>query len=157
MSCRRTPPLIPAHRRRRFLLKVLIGGLLDGDADTLNCSALKFCWRLIFLAHGVGAVIANTKSIACQRELTELRPNRSFRHHLVVNVKSHLAEVLSILAFTLADKFHAERLFAGLECVRRDKVLLGRNAEKVINVVQLAILNEQRVSAEARAVREDHT
>ena len=38
----------------------------------------------------------------------------------------------------------------------RDELLLRLDAEEVVDVVQLLVLDEQRVAAEARTVREDH-
>ena len=62
---------------------------------------------------------------------------------------------LAVLALALLDELDAEHVRAGLQRFGHE-LLLGRDAEEVVDVVQLAVLDEQRVAAEARALGEDH-
>ena len=74
---------------------------------------------------------------------------------LVVHVQPRRPVRLAVLAARLLRELHAEHVAAGLEPVGYE-VLLGRDAEEVVDVVQPLVLQEQRVAAEARAVGEDH-
>src|SRR5262245_28188532 len=47
-----------------------------------------------------------------------------------------------------------EHVFTRLE-FRRDELLLGLDAEEVVNVVEPLVLEEERMAAKTRAVRED--
>ena len=58
-------------------------------------------------------------------------------------------------ARTGARELHAERVFAGLQFLSRNEVLLGFDAQEVVDVVQLVLLDKQGVPAKARAVGED--
>src|SRR6185503_10610524 len=54
-----------------------------------------------------------------------------------------------------ASERHAKGMLAGREFLR-DELLLRFEAEEVVHVMQLSILDEQHVAAEARAMSEDH-
>ena len=129
--------------------------LLDRDPDALDRSAMELSRRLVLLADGVAAVVADAEPVARQRELARLRLHRAFGDDLVVDVETGLPERLVVRAGPLADELHAERVLAGLQDFRRDELLLRLDAEEVVDVVELVVLDEQRVTAEARAVGED--
>ena len=59
-----------------------------------------------------------------------------------------------MFARPLTDELHTKRVLA-LREFARDELLLGLDAEEVVNVVKLAVLDEQGVPAEARAMREN--
>lgn len=147
--------LVDGEGCRCRLLQVEVLRLLGGDADAEDRPTLKRAWGSVGITHGVAAVVANTKAVARQRELANLRAHWSFGHDLVVYVEFGLALGFLELTGTLPDKFHAEGVFAGLK-VRRDECLFGLEAEEIVNVIQLLILDEERMTAEARAVGKNY-
>ena len=80
--------------------------------------------------------------------LPDLRAHRTLGHDLVVHVQLGRADGLVVLPGLLSRELHAERVLAGLQ-LRTDELLLRRDAEEVVDVVQLLVLDEQRVPAEA--------
>src|SRR5262249_4101702 len=54
------------------------------------------------------------------------------------------------------DELHPEDVFTWLKFLGGYEVLFRLDAEEVVNVVQLLVLEEERVPPKARAVREDH-
>src|SRR5262249_30230589 len=91
-----------------------------------------------------------------KRELAQLGLHRALGHDLVVDVELHPTEVLLELARGFADELHPEDVFTWLKFLGGDKVLFRFDAEEVVNVVQLLVLEEERVPPKARAMREDH-
>jgi hypothetical protein len=75
-------------------------------------------------------------------------------HDLGVDEELGLADGLLVLARTLPGELHPKCVLAGRE-LGGDERLLRRNAEEVVDVVQLFVLEEQRVPAEARAAGKD--
>ena len=108
------------------------------------------------LRHGVGGVAADAEPVAAERELGQLgahrparRPPASSTYSVVVPCASPCSPV------ALLDELHAEHVLARLERLG-DELLLRRDAEEVVDVPELPVLEEQRVAAEAGAVGEDH-
>src|ERR1035441_9439083 len=90
-----------------------------------------------------------------EKTLENLRAHRAFRHDLVVDVELGRAQRLMVRAGFLPGELHAERVLAGFQCAG-DKLLFRFDPQKVVNVVQLLVLDEQGVAAEARTVGKDH-
>src|SRR5262249_45420985 len=88
------------------------------------------------------------------REFADLRPHVPLRHGLVVDVERGFAERLAVLAGLLAHELHAQRVLSRRE-LARDELLLWLDPEEVVDVIQLLVLDEQRVAAKPRSVRED--
>ena len=127
-----------AHQRSpRFPFQVFIRRLFDRDADALDRSAAERAGRLVFLADSVTAVVADAKPVTGQGELGRLRLHRAFGSDLVVDVELHRAQRLLVGAGAGACELHAERVLAGLQFLARNEVLLGFDAQEVVNVVQL--------------------
>jgi hypothetical protein len=59
---------------------------------------------------------------------------------------------LVVLARSLLGELHADDVPSGGRCVG-DDLLLGRDAEEVLDVVELAVPDEEREAAEPRATR----
>jgi hypothetical protein len=56
-----------------------------------------------------------------------------------------------VLADTLLRELRTERILAGLKLLR-DELLFRLDAQEVVDVIQLLVLDKQRMTAEARAV-----
>src|SRR5262249_43848531 len=102
------------------------------------------------------AVASDAQTIARQGELAGLRLHVSLRDDSFVYVKRALAEGFAVPAGLVANELHAERVLARLELIG-DKLLLRLDAQEVVAVMQLPVLDVQSMAAEARAVRKDHT
>src|SRR5262249_17478011 len=124
------------------------------DADAEDRAALKGAGRFVFCAHRITTIEADAETVARQCELAALGPHVAPSHRLTVDIERGLADRLALRPGLLANKLHAKRIFARLELVR-DELLLRLDAEEIVDVVQLPILDEQAVAAEARAVGED--
>src|SRR5262245_57184370 len=109
----------------------------------------------MLFAHLVAAVEADAEAIAAKREVTDLCPHWTFHDHFSVDVELGGAERLAVLSGLFPDELHPQRMLARSERWR-DELLFRFDAEEVIDVVQLAILDEERVAAEAGAMRENH-
>src|SRR5262245_19829580 len=140
--------------RRGELLEVEILFLLDSDCDAQDLPALELAGRLVVLADRVAAVEADAEAVAGQRELARLSLHRPFGGQLVVDIEAGFADGLHVRTGLLAREFHTEREFARLELLG-DELLFRLDAEKVRDVVELPVLDEERVPADARAVGED--
>src|SRR5262249_11102605 len=151
LFCARSSPFQRAHG---LFFEVQIDVRAQVHRNAEDRATFESARRLVFLAHGIPAVVADAEAIARQRELARLRAHAAFRYGLVVHIQSRLAKRLSFRTSFLPDEFHAERVLARLEFCR-DKLLLRLDPEKIVNVVQLAIFEEEAVAAKSRAVRED--
>src|SRR5262245_61694230 len=151
---RRCAMSVDREGRVREFLEIEVLLLLDGDPDGEDRAALELARRFVFLAHRIAAVATDAQAITGQRELAELGLQVALRNDLFVDIERGLAERLAMRAGFLANELHAERVLARLE-LGRDELLLRLDAEEVVDVVQLLILDEQRMAAEARAVGKD--
>src|SRR5579863_300177 len=106
--------LVPGKRPACFHLKVAVRGPFNRNADTQDRSAFELRGRLIILAHGIGAVISDTETVAGECELAHLRTHWPFSNDFPVDVELRPAEGLTVLAGLLPDEFHPERVFARL-------------------------------------------
>src|SRR5262249_50528764 len=125
------------------------------DPDPQGLPALEAAGGLVFLAHRIGAVVADAQTVPSERELAGLGLQRPLCDDLVVDVELRGADRLAVLARLLARELHPKGVLAGLDVSLRDKLLLGLDAEEVVDVMQLPALHEKRVAAEAGSVRED--
>src|SRR5262249_4784660 len=116
--------------------------------------ALEGAGRLVLLAHRVGAVGADAEP-AAEAELARLRPHRALSDELIVDVELRGAQRLAVLARLLPDELDSDGVLAGFQLAFRDEVLLGPDAEEVVDVVELAVFDKQDVPAEARAPGEN--
>ena len=107
---------------------------------------------VLMLALGLGT---DAEAIARQRELAHLCAHRSLSHDLLIDIELRFAHGLAVLAGALPDELHAERIFARLQ-LAGDELLLRLDAEEVLHIVQLLVLHEQGVTAEARTMGEDY-
>ena len=74
---------------------------------------------------------------------------------MIVDVELGGAGRFAVLAGPLANELHPEGAVTGFEFLR-DEGLLGLDTQEVVDVVQLVILDEQRVPTEPGAVGENH-
>ena len=147
--------LVSGKSALRFFLEVEVLCLFSGDADAKDPAALELTGRCIQTADWVTALVPDALPPA-QSKLAGLGPHRPFRNHLVVDIELGRAKGLVVLPRFLPDELHAQRVLAGLEC-GRDKLLLWLDAEEIVDVVELLVLDEQRVTAEARTHLENDT
>ena len=150
------PNLVAGEGGRGLALQVEVLLLADIDSDTQDSSAGEWESGRVGAADGVGAIEADAQPVTAQGERPDLGSHRAFGHNLFADIQFRGAQRLAVLACALSDELHAERQLTRLQ-FRRDERLLGFDAEEVVDVVELAVFDEQRVAAEARAVREDHT
>src|SRR5262245_54157304 len=138
--------------RLGFEVEIRLFAHIDPDAE--DRAALERARRLVLLADVVAAVASDAEAVAGERELAHLCAHRPFSDDLVVHVELRLPDRLVVLAGRFPGELHAQHVLAWLEFARGE-LLLGLDAEAVVEVVQLLVLEEQRVAAETRAVRED--
>ena len=84
--------------------------------------------------------------------MARLCSHRALRNHLIVDIKLSVAKRLAVLPRLFSNESHAQRVLAGSESLR-DELLFRLDAEEVVYVVQLSILDERDVTAETRAMR----
>src|SRR5579872_6375106 len=111
---------------------------------------------LVFGTDRVATVVTDAESITRERELARLRLHRALGNDLVVDVQLHRAQRFLVRTGARTGELHAKRVLAWLQFNRRDELLLGLDAKEVVDVVELVVLDKQRMPAEARAVRKDH-
>jgi hypothetical protein len=74
---------------------------------------------------------------------------------LIVDVEAGGACGLAVVSGAFFREFHTENVLAGLDRPGGE-LLFGWDAEEVVDVPELLVFEEERVAAEAGAVREDH-
>src|SRR5262245_43240190 len=127
-----------------FEVQVLL--LLDGHGDAEDLAALELPGRLVVLADRIAAVEADAETVAGQRELARLGLHRPLGGQFVVDIEAGLADRLHVRTGLLARELHAEREFSRLELLG-DELLLRLDAEEVRDVVELPVLDEERMAA----------
>src|SRR5262245_13651495 len=110
--------------------------------------------RVVFRRYTIGAVIADSQPFSRKGVVPALRAEVAGADGLVVDEQRHRAERLVRLADGLLLEFDADDVLARAGC-RAGQLLLGRNAEEVVDEMEPAVLDEHRVPAEARALRHD--
>ena len=148
--------LVDGERCRCQLLQVEVLRFLDRDTDELDGPTFKCPGGLVARSDCVTAIVADAESVARQGELANLCAHWTFRHNFLVDVELRLAHGLVVWSGTLPDELHPERVFTRLE-FRGDELLFRLDAEEVVNVLQLLVGDEQRVTTEARSVGENYS
>src|SRR6185436_12258464 len=101
------------------------------------------------------AVVADRQPLACKRVMSALRPKVAAADCLVVHVERHRADRFVVRANGRLLELDADDVPPGCWRGRRQLLLRG-NAEEVVDEGELTVLEEHRVAAEARALRDDH-
>jgi hypothetical protein len=106
-------------------------------------------------ADPVATVVADAQALAAQREVPEHRPDLVAGPQLVVDVQLQRSDRLVVLTHPFLGELDPHDVPPRGRDGRRDH-LLGWDTEEVVDVAELAVLDDQGVAAEARAVGEDH-
>src|SRR5215471_19135685 len=151
----RSARLVARHARGELALDVDVRVVRDVVHHSDHAAVSERELRLVLLRHRVATVEADAEPLAAERVVAGLRPEVAARDRFVVDVQRHLAERLEVLADRLLRELDADDVLAALRRGTRE-TLLGRNAEEVVDEAQLAVLDEQRIAAEARALCDDY-
>ena len=125
------------------------------DLDTPNAPAGERVGRRVLGADRRAGVAPDRQAFTTERVVARLGAHRALGDELVVDVQLGGAVRLVVVADRLLDELHAEHALADGDTFA-DELLLGRHADEAVDVVQLAVLHEQGVTAEPRAVGEQH-
>src|SRR5262245_20314216 len=145
---------VAGHRRGGFLLEIEVDLFADVDPDAEDSAVGELVGRLILVADLVLAVIADADAVAAKREMPRLGLPRRFGNDLIVDVQLRLADRFAVRPALVAHERRAEHVLARRQSLGHE-LLFRLDAEEVVDVVEPAILDEQRMAAEARTVRED--
>src|ERR1700759_303197 len=150
------PCLVPRHRGGELVLKGDVGVVADAHLDLADLTTAEGERRLVLLAHRVTAVATHAQALATQREVGWLRADLLLGDDPIVDVELGRPVGGVALVDGLLVELHTGHGLAGLQAVG-DELLLGRDADEVVDVVELAVLDEQGVTAEPRSLGEDHS
>ena len=136
------------HRSCQVSLDVDVGVVGDVEHDLGDRAAGELELRSgVETRHGVGAVVADAQTLATQREVAHHGSDLFLGHQLIVDVELERPDALAVLTDLLFRELDADDVLAGRRRRRRDPVL-GRDAEEVVDVRDLAVLDQQCVTAE---------
>ena len=149
--------LVDRERRccQRFAIEIL--RLFDGDAHEEDCAARELPWRLVALADRIAAVVSDTVPITGECELSRLGTHRSRGHYLIVDVEIRGSRDSWYWPARLPDELHAQRVLCRASALMRRNCCSGLIPRKLYSIVQLLVLDEERVAAKARSMGEDDT
>jgi hypothetical protein len=118
--------------------------IADVDLDLEDPAALKREAGRVLLADRA-RVVADRETFAAQRKVPGLGLERRLGDDVVVDAELGGAVRLMALAEALLAELDAEDVAAGWQLHVGDELLLGRDADEVVGIPELAVLDEQRV------------
>ena len=146
---------VARHRGGEVRLDVDVGVIRDVEDDLLDLAVRELEPRArVHARDGIRRVVADAQALAAQREVAHHGADLLLGDLLVVDVELERPDALAVLAHPLLRELDADDVLAGCRRRRLDAIL-RRDAEEVVGVGDRAVLDEQRVAAEPRAVGED--
>src|SRR6478672_4086192 len=128
-------------------LQIDVGVVADVVGHREDLTAGEVEPRGVFGRYRVGAVTSDGHAFAAQRIVPTLCPEVTGGDSVVIDVQGHRAENLELLADGTLGEIDADHMLS--RCGdRATEFLLRRDANEVVDEVQLTVLHEHRVAAE---------
>src|SRR3954451_13835753 len=150
--------LLTRHHRRGLALQVHVrlGADVDGDAGDRAAREPVRRGAGVVVGDGVAAVASDAQPLAADRELARLRLDLALADFdVAVEQRQRAGRHAGRILARLLERGGEDQLLPGRQLVVGDDLLLDP-ADEAVDVVQAVVLDVEGVSAEARAVREEH-